>query len=77
MQKEKQNMSNHDLPSDYPLLTKDDLAKFLRLRRRGVEELLRRRVIPAYRISRRCLRFRLSDVIAALARFEIKEVGRK
>ncbi len=59
------------------LLTKDDIAKLLRLSRRGIEELVRRRVLPVYRISRRCVRFRLSDVLVALDRFKIKEIGRE
>ena len=59
------------------LLTKDDLAKRLKLKRRGVECLVARRLIPVIRISRRCVRFSWQAVKAALARHEIKEVGRK
>jgi hypothetical protein len=59
------------------LLTKEDLAKRLRLKRRGVECLVARRLIPVIRISRRCVRFSWKAVKEALARHEIKEVGRK
>jgi excisionase family DNA binding protein len=58
------------------LLTKDDLAKRLRLTRRGVECLLARRLIPVIRISRRCVRFSWEAVKAALAKLEVKEIGR-
>jgi hypothetical protein len=59
------------------LLTKDGLAKRLKLKRRGVECLVARRLIPVIRISRRCVRFSWQAVKDALARYEIKEVGRK
>jgi orotate phosphoribosyltransferase-like protein len=58
------------------LLTKDDLAKRLKLTRRGVEWLLARRVIPVIRISRRCVRFSWDAVRVALARLEVREIGR-
>jgi hypothetical protein len=59
------------------LLTKDDLARRLKLKRRGVECLVARRLIPVIRISRRCVRFSWEAVREALAKFEIREVGRK
>lgn len=59
------------------LLTKDDLAKRLKLKRRGVECLVARRLIPVIRISRRCVRFSWEAVKQALSRHEIREVGRK
>lgn len=61
---------------DHDLLTKDELAKRLRLTRRGVECLLARRVIPVIRLSRRCVRFSWDAVQAALARLEVREIGR-
>ena len=59
------------------LLTKDELASRLKLRRRGVEGLVARRIIPVIRISRRCVRFSWKAVENALARHEVKEVGRR
>jgi excisionase family DNA binding protein len=59
------------------LLTKDELAKRLKLKRRGVETLVARKILPVYRISRRCVRFSWKAVKEALAKCEIREVGRK
>ncbi len=58
------------------LVTKDQLAKLLGLKRRGVECLVAKRKIPVLRISRRCVRFRVRDVMQALSRFEVEEVGK-
>ena len=58
------------------LLTKDEVAKRLRLKRRGVEGLVAQRKIPVIRISHRRVRFDWQKVSAAIARFEIREVGR-
>jgi len=58
-------------------LTIDELAHRLKLRRRGIEGLVARRIIPVIRISRRCVRFSWKAVKEALARYEIKEVGRR
>jgi hypothetical protein len=63
-------------PEFQVLLTKDDLAKRLKLTRRGVECLVARRLIPVIRISKRCVRFSWEAVRAALAKLEIREVGR-
>ena len=59
------------------LLTKDQLAKRLGLKRRGVEGLLAARKIPALRISGRCVRFDWPKVKAALEKFEVKAIGLK
>lgn len=59
------------------LLTKDELARKLKLKRRGVETLVARKAIPVIRVSGRCVRFSWKAVQEALAKFEIKEVGRK
>lgn len=56
------------------LLSKDELAKRLRLTRRGVECLVARRVIPVIRLSRRCVRFNWTRVKEALARYEVREI---
>ena len=56
------------------LLTKTELAQFLKLKPRGVEALAKSGRIPKLAISRRCVRFDLQKVMAALNRFEVKEV---
>jgi hypothetical protein len=58
------------------LLSKAELAAKLRLTIRGLEGLVARRAIPVIRISRRCVRFSWAAVLAALARFEVREMGR-
>jgi len=58
------------------LLNKREVAERLGLTPRGVECLLARRVIPAIRLSRRCVRFDWDRVKEALARHEVREVGR-
>ena len=63
------NAANEDL------LTIEEVAKRLALKRRGVEKLVARRVIPALKISRRCLRFRWSEVEAAINRYRQKEIS--
>jgi excisionase family DNA binding protein len=57
------------------LLTIDQLAVRLSLKRRGVECLMKRRAIPFIRLSRRCIRFRWREVEAALTGLTILPVG--
>jgi len=52
-----------------PLLKIEQVAERLSLTTRGVEGLVARRVIPALKISRRCLRFRWPDVEAAIEQY--------
>jgi len=59
------------------LVTKEQLAKLLGLKRRGVECLVAKRKIPVIRLSKRCVRFRVSSVMRAIQRFEQAEVGRE
>jgi excisionase family DNA binding protein len=59
---------------DRYLLTKQQLAERLGLKVRGVESLVERRKIPALRISGRCVRFSWPRVLAALQKFEFKEI---
>jgi excisionase family DNA binding protein len=70
------NLTSGERADSEGLLTKDELAKRLKLTRRGIECLVARRVIPAIRISRRCVRFSWDAVQRALAKLEVKEVGR-
>jgi len=60
----------------HDLVNKDQLAKILGLKRRGVECLVAKRKIPVLRISRRCVRFHVQSVLRALRQFEQQEVGR-
>lgn len=71
------NPHSQGMAENESLLTKDELAMKLKLKRRGVETLVARRVIPVIRLSGRCVRFSWKAVQQALAKFEIKEVGRK
>ena len=57
------------------LVTKDQLAKILGLKRRGIECLMARRKIPVIRLSKRCVRFRVPNVMRAIQRFEEQEIG--
>ena len=43
---------------------------------RTIDNLVRQRKIPIVRISKRCVRFHLPSVLAALRKFEVKEAGR-
>jgi len=63
-------------PESAEVLTKDELAKRLKLTRRGIECLVARRIIPVIRLSRRCVRFSWEAVQRALAKLEVKEIGR-
>jgi excisionase family DNA binding protein len=53
-----------------------ETASAVGLHERTIKSLARRRVIPSLRIGHRTLRFEIEKVKAALARLEIKEVGR-
>jgi len=56
------------------LLTKDQLAERLGLKRRGIECLVASKKIPAIRISGRCVRFSWPHVLSALQKFEIESI---
>ena len=58
-----------------PFLTIEEVAKKLKLKRRGVENLVARKVIPAFKISRRCIRFRWSEVETAINRYRQREIS--
>ena len=57
------------------LLTKQELAIALGVSPRTIDNWMAQRRIPFIRISPRLIRFDLNRVKAALARYEIKEVG--
>jgi excisionase family DNA binding protein len=48
-----------------------ELAKALDLKPRGVQSLVNKGKIPCYKISRRCVRFDLQEVLTALERFRV------
>ena len=56
------------------LLTIDQLAAKLGLKRSAVEGMIESRKIPVIRINRRVLRFRWPAVEAALAKLTVKEL---
>ena len=49
-------------------------AQAAKLSVRSIENLVRRKKIPIIRISARCVRFHVPSLLAALRRFEVKEV---
>jgi excisionase family DNA binding protein len=57
------------------LLSKRELAAVLNVSKRTIENWLAQKRIPRLRLSARLTRFDLSKVEAALARYEIQEVG--
>ena len=58
------------------LLSKRELATALNVSPRTIENWLAERRIPQLRLSARLTRFNLPKVEAALARYEVREVGR-
>jgi excisionase family DNA binding protein len=57
------------------LLSKKELAAVLNVSERTVDNWCAQKRIPRFRLSARLTRFSLPRVEAALARYEIKEVG--
>src|SRR5205085_7604236 len=55
----------------------DGVARSLGVSKRYVHTLIQRKVIPVIRLGRRCTRFDLNRVLAAIKKFEVIEVGRK
>ena len=53
-----------------------DVARTLRVSKRFVQTLVRRKAIPVIKLGRRCTRFNLDDVLAAVRKFEVQEMGR-
>ena len=62
---------------DQKYLNKHELAARLGLKKRGVEELMRRRQIPFIRLGHRTVRFYWPAVEKAVAKFERKAVGQE
>src|SRR4051812_33375606 len=57
------------------LLSKEELAAIKNVSKRTVDNWVAKKVIPRVRLSNRLTRFSLPKVNAALARYEVKEVG--
>lgn len=57
------------------LISKRELAAILGVSERTIENWLAEKRIPRFRLSARLTRFSLAKVEAALARYEVKEVG--
>jgi excisionase family DNA binding protein len=57
------------------LMTKDQLAQRLGMKRRGVECLVKNGRIPVIRISKRCVRFSWPKVEKALGKLETGAVS--
>ena len=57
------------------LLSKRELSAVLNVSERTLDNWLAQKKIPRLRLSNRLTRFNLSRVEAALARYEVKEVG--
>ena len=68
---EKENNS-HDSAG---LVNKRVVARAAAASVRSVDNWVARRMIPVVRISPRCIRFHLPSVLAALRKFEVKEVS--
>ena len=69
--------SNTDGAAGIPkrLLSKRELAAILGVSQRTIENWLAEKRIPRLQLSARLTRFSLPKVEAALARYEVKEVG--
>jgi excisionase family DNA binding protein len=72
----KTSASNNSESIPKRLLSKRELAAVLGVSQRTIENWLAQKRIPQLRLSARLTRFSLPKVEAALARYEIKEVGR-
>jgi len=57
------------------LLSKRELAVVLNVSERTIDNWLAQKKIPRLRLSARLTRFSLSKVEAALARYEVREIG--
>jgi hypothetical protein len=73
MSKQESNSTSGD---DAGLVNKRVVAQITSASTRSVDNWIRERKIPVVRISKRCVRFHLPSVLAALRKFEVKEAGR-
>lgn len=61
---------------DENLVDLHGVARALGVSKRFVQSLVARKAIPVIRLGRRCVRFDLTAVLAAVKKFEIHELGR-
>jgi predicted DNA-binding transcriptional regulator AlpA len=66
---------NNSLSVPGPLVNKRQVAATCGVSQRTVDDWLAKKMIPRLRLSARLTRFCLPKVLAALARYEVKEVG--
>jgi len=59
--------------NELALLKRPQLARAINVSPRSIDNFVARKIIPAIRISARCVRFHLPSVLAALRKFEVKE----
>ena len=57
------------------IVDSNGIAEILRIQPRTVRFWVRNKKLPVLKLSPRCQRFRVADVIRALQRFEVKEAG--
>jgi excisionase family DNA binding protein len=57
------------------LATLDTVAQTLGVSKRYVQKLVQRKAIPVIRLGKRCPRFDLNRVLAAVKRFEVDEIN--
>jgi hypothetical protein len=69
---EKENKHTAD---EAGLVKKSVVARAASTSVRTIDNLVRQRKIPIVRISKRCVRFHLPSVLAALRKFEVKAAG--
>lgn len=62
-------------PADSGLVKKRDVARAAKISVRTVDNLMRAKRIPVVRLSPRCVRFHLPSVLAALRRYEVREIA--
>jgi hypothetical protein len=63
-------------PADDPaLLKRPQLARAINVSARTVDNWQKQKRIPYLKLSARCVRYHLPTVLAALRKFEVKEVG--
>ena len=68
---------NSESANDVGLVNKRTLARAVSASTRSIDNWIREHKIPVVRISKRCVRFHLPSVLAALRKFEVKEAGAK
>jgi phage terminase Nu1 subunit (DNA packaging protein) len=55
------------------IVDRDGIAQILKVQPRTIEHWVQNEKIPVFKLSARCQRFRVADVIRALQKFETKE----